>query len=155
MVEFLQNYGLIGLFLGTFMSATIIPFSSEIFVTGALISGLNPLLVFIAAVAGNWLGGLTTYWMGRIGKWEWIEKWFKVKEESLLKQKAKIDKYGSLLAFCTWFPFVGDIFSIGLGFYKINFTKCAIFTLIGRSCRFGVWILLYVIFGESIINFFS
>ena len=155
MVELLQNYGLIGLFIGAFLSSTIIPFSSEIFVTGALISGLNPLFVFISAVAGNWLGGLTTYWVGRMGKWDWIEKWFKVKEESLLKQKAKIDKYGSLLAFLTWLPIVGDVFSIGLGFYKVNFTKCAIFTLIGRACRFAIWIALFLIFGESIMNIFS
>ena len=44
---------------------------------------------WLCATAGNWLGGLTSYWIGRIGKWEWIEKWFRVKEETLLKQKSK------------------------------------------------------------------
>jgi len=154
MVEFLQDYGLIGLFIGTFLSSTIIPLSSEIFITGVLISGLNPMFVFIVAVAGNWLGGLTTYWVGRIGKWEWIERWFKVKKESLLKQKARIDKYGSWLAFFAWFPAIGDVMSIGLGFYKVNFTKCAIFSLIGRGCRFAVWIILFEIYGDSIMNLF-
>ena len=80
---------------------------------------------------------------GRIGKWEWIEKWFHVSEEKLLKQKSKIDKYGSWIALITWLPFVGDVFAIGLGFYKLNFAKCAVFMLIGKGARFAIWILLF------------
>ena len=107
-LEFLLDLGYIGLFIGTFIAATVVPFSSDFLIIGILIAGGDPLVSWICATAGNWLGGLTSYWIGRIGKWEWIEKWFHVKEETLLKQKSKIDKYGSLLAFLTWLPFVGD-----------------------------------------------
>ena len=151
-LNFLLDLGYIGLFIGAFVAATIVPFSSDFLIVGILIAGGDPVISWICATAGNWLGGLTSYWIGRIGKWEWIEKWFHVKEETLLKQKSKIDKYGSLLAFMTWLPFVGDVFAIGLGFYKLHFGRCAIFMLIGKKCvtlhpvlTYGVMVALQIL----------
>jgi membrane protein YqaA with SNARE-associated domain len=116
-MEWLQGLGLLGLFLGTFMAATMVPFNSTVLYIGILLTGVNPWIVFLVGTLGNWSGGLTTYGVGRLGKWEWIEKWFKVKPETLIEQKAKIDRWGSLLALVTWLPFVGDVFAIALGFY--------------------------------------
>ncbi|AGY54808.1 hypothetical protein BRDCF_p2181 [Bacteroidales bacterium CF] len=152
-MELLSQLGLIGLFLGCFLAATVVPFSSDFLMVGVLIAGINPVLAIIVATAGNWLGGLTSYYIGFIGKWDWIEKWFKVKEETLLKQKNNIDKYGSMLAFLTWLPIIGDIFAVTLGFYKVNFTKSAIFMLIGKGARFAFWALLYHYFGEHVLDF--
>jgi len=152
-MELLSQLGLIGLFLGCFLAATVVPFSSDFLMVGVLIAGINPVLAIIVATAGNWLGGLTSYYIGFIGKWDWIEKWFKVKEETLLKQKHNIDKYGSMLAFLTWLPIIGDIFAVTLGFYKVNFTKSAIFMLIGKGARFAFWALLYHYFGEHVLDF--
>ena len=117
-MEFLLEYGYIGLFIGTFLAATILPFSSEFLLLGLLIAGADPWTCFLWATLGNWTGGLTSYYMGYLGKWEWIEKWFRVKRETLDKQKKYIDKYGSMLAFLSWLPLVGDVFAIGLGFTK-------------------------------------
>ena len=152
-MELLSQLGLIGLFLGCFLAATVVPFSSDFLMVGVLIAGINPVLAIIVATAGNWLGGLTSYYIGFIGKWDWIEKWFKVKEETLLKQKHNIDKYGSLLAFLTWLPIIGDVFAVTLGFYKVNFTKSAILMLIGKGARFAFWALLYHYFGEHVLDF--
>ena len=152
-MELLSQLGLIGLFLGCFLAATVVPFSSDFLMVGVLIAGINPVLAIIVATAGNWLGGLTSYYIGFIGKWDWIEKWFKVKEETLLKQKNNIDKYGSMLAFLTWLPIIGDIFAVTLGFYKVNFTKSAIFMLIGKGARFAFLALLYHYFGEHVLDF--
>ncbi len=142
-MEFLQEWGYIGLFLGAFMAATVVPFSSDILLVGILLAGGDPVLSFFSATAGNWLGGLSSYGLGRLGKWEWIEKWFRVSKETLQKQKARIDKYGAWIALLTWLPFVGDVFAIGLGFYKLNFPKCALFMLIGKGARFAFWIALF------------
>ncbi|MFA5848549.1 MAG: YqaA family protein [Bacteroidales bacterium] len=152
-MEFLESLGYIGLFLGSFMASTIVPFSSDVLFVGVLLAGGNPLVSFIVATTGNWLGGLTSYGVGYLGKWEWIEKWFRVKEESLVKQKTKIEKYGSLIAFFSWVPFVGDLFAVGLGFYKVNFTRSAIFMLVGKAVRFAFWAILYHYFGEAVLNF--
>jgi membrane protein YqaA with SNARE-associated domain len=99
-MEWFQGLGLPGLFLGTFMAATMVPFNSTVLYIGILLTGVNPWIVFLVGTLGNWSGGLTTYGVGRIGKWEWIEKWFKVKPETLTAQKEKIDRWRSLLALC-------------------------------------------------------
>lgn len=152
-VEFLQEYGVAGLFVASFLAATVIPFSSEIVLTGVLIAGVNPLFAFFAATSGNWLGGLTSYYVGHLGRWDIIERWFGVSEEKLIKQKSKIEKYGSLIAFFTWMPLIGDVLAIALGFYRVNFMNSAIFMLIGRSVRFSVIIGLYVFFDSWVLDY--
>ncbi|NCE73254.1 YqaA family protein [Odoribacter sp. Z80] len=137
-----------GLFLGSFLASTLIPMSADVLLIGTLALGGNPWICLLIATMGNWLGGLTSYWLGRIGKWEWIERWLKVKEEKLLQQKKNIDRYGIWLALFTWLPIAGDLFAIALGFYKVNPWLSAIYMLIGRLGRFLVWIFLYLHFAE-------
>lgn len=151
-MELFGDLGYLGLFIGTFLAATVVPFSSDFLIIGVLVAGANPLLAFILATVGNWLGGLTSYYLGHLGKWEWIEKWLRVKEESLNKHKSRIEKYGSLIALLSWAPFVGDIFAIGLGFYRVDFLKSAVFMFIGKALRFAFWIGLYYLMGESALS---
>lgn len=151
-MELFGDLGYLGLFIGTFLAATVVPFSSDFLIIGVLVAGANPLLAFILATVGNWLGGLTSYYLGHLGKWEWIEKCLRVKEDSLNKHKSKIEKYGSLIALLSWAPFVGDIFAIGLGFYRVDFLKSAVFMFIGKALRFAFWIGLYFLMGESVLS---
>ncbi|MFR4045652.1 MAG: YqaA family protein [Odoribacter splanchnicus] len=102
----------------------------------------------VIATTGNWLGGLTSYWIGWLGRWEWIERWLKVKEEKLLRQKKNIDRYGVWLALFTWLPLIGDLLAVALGFYKIKPYASAIYMLIGRFARFLLWTWLYLQYGE-------
>ncbi len=150
LLGFLQQWGVLGLFVGSFLAATVVPFASDVLYVGVLAAGAPPFASFLSASIGNWLGGITSFGVGWLGKWEWIEKIFKVTPEKLARQKEKIDKYGALLAFMSWLPFVGDLFAIGLGFYKLPPVKCAIYMLIGKGTRFLIWIALFLIFGENL-----
>ncbi len=151
-MEILGDLGYIGLFLGTFLAATVFPFSSDVLLVGVLLAGANPMISLVVATFGNWLGGLTSYYLGYLGKWDWIEKWLRVKEESLVKQKNRIEKYGSLIAFFSWVPFIGDFLAVGLGFYKVNFKKSAIYMFLGKAIRFAFWVILYHYFGEAVLS---
>ena len=142
-MEWLVEYGYIGLFFGAFLAATIIPLSSDVLLVLLLVAGAEPVTAVTSAALGNWLGGLSSYGLGYLGKWEWIEKWFGVTKEKLERQRKKILKYGSILAFFTWLPLIGDVMAIGLGFYRINFKKSAVFMLIGKSTRFIMWAIAY------------
>ncbi|MDL2262286.1 DedA family protein [Bacteroidales bacterium OttesenSCG-928-I21] len=154
-MENLVRFGYLGLFIGSFLASTLIPFSSDILLTGILFLGANPWIALAVATLGNWLGAMTTYGLGYLGKWEWIEKLFKVKPETLEKQKTKIDKYGKLLAFFTWLPIVGDVMALALGFYKVSPKLSTLFMLTGRFIRFLVWTLLYIYFGDKFIELVS
>jgi membrane protein YqaA with SNARE-associated domain len=152
-LESLSGLGYLGIFAGSFLAATVIPFSSDLLLIGALIAGSDPLFTFISATIGNWLGGLSSYYVGYLGKWEWIEKWFRVKRETLERQKTRINRHGSIIALLTWLPFIGDVLAIALGFYKVNFVKSAIFMLIGKGVRFLGWITLFLLFGAKFFDF--
>lgn len=49
-----------------------------------------------------------------------------------------------MLALLTWLPFIGDIFAIALGFYRVDFRKSALLMLIGKGARFVMWALLFL-----------
>lgn len=145
-MEWLNELGLLGLFLGTFLAATIFPFSSDALYLGILAVTGDPVGCLIVGTLGNWLGSVSTYWIGWIGKWEWIEKWFKVKRETLQKQKEKVDRYGAILALTCWVPFIGDVIAIALGFYKTSPFWSIVLMLVGKFGRFLVWNLIYGLF---------
>lgn len=138
----LEKLGLAGLFIGTFLAATILPFSSDALYAGALLAGLPPVAVLLTGTLGNWLGGVTTYFLGRLAKWEWVERVFKVKPETLEKQHRIIKKYGVWTALIVWVPFVGDVVALALGFYKCPAIWSLLLMLIGKMGRFAIWTLL-------------
>ncbi len=142
----LEGLGLWGLFIGTFLAATVLPFSSDALYLAILAATDNPVGCLAVGTLGNWLGSVFTFWIGWIGKWEWIEKWFKVKPETLVRQKEKVNRYGVWLALLCWVPFVGDVIAIALGFYKTRPVGTAILMLVGKFARFLVWNMLYGLF---------
>lgn len=135
----LEELGLLGLFIGTFLAATVVPFSSDALYVAILLATKAPVPCLVVGSLGNWLGGVTTYFLGRIAKWEWIEKTFKVKKETLEKQKRLIDKYGVWVALLTWIPFVGDVIAIALGFYRAPAGWSLLLMLVGKLGRFAIW----------------
>jgi len=48
-----------------FLAATIIPFYSELILVPLLLEGRNPLALWTAATAGNTLGAVVNWWIGR------------------------------------------------------------------------------------------
>ena len=67
MLEFLLEWGYLGIFIGCFLAATVVPFASDALLVGMLLAGGDVWMTVACASAGNWLGGLTTYGIGRIG----------------------------------------------------------------------------------------
>ena len=142
----LEELGLLGLFIGTFLAATIVPFSSDAVYLAILAATGNPVGCLAVGTLGNWLGSVVPYFIGWLGKWEWIEKWFRVKPETLARQKAGIDKYGVWLALICWVPVAGDVVAIALGFYRTRPFWTITLMLVGKFLRFLVWNLVYGLF---------
>ncbi len=142
----LANLGLLGLFIGAFLAATVVPFSSDALYLAVLAMTKNPVGCLLVGTAGNWLGSVLTFWIGWIGKWEWMEKWFKVRPETLEKQKRQIDKFGIWMALVAWVPVIGDVIAIALGFYKTKPGWTMFLLLVGKFLRFLAWNLVYGLF---------
>lgn len=138
-MEFLVEYGYIGVFVASFLAATILPFSSEVVLTGVMLAGASYWPCMIAATAGNFLGGMTCYWLGTLGKIDWIEKYLKMKKEKLLNIQKWVEKKGSWTAFFVFLPGVGDFIAVALGFLRANVWIVAGSMLAGKAIRYWVW----------------
>lgn len=138
----LQSLGLFGLFIGCFLAATVIPFSSDALYIAVLAATKDPVGCLLAGTIGNWLGSVLTYWIGWAARWEWIEKWFHVSREKLEKQKGLLDRWGVWAALLCWVPIVGDVIAIALGFYRCKPFWSIVLMLVGKFSRFAIWTLL-------------
>ena len=141
-MEFLIEYGYIGVFIASFLAATILPFSSEIVLTGVLISGALYWPCMIAATTGNFLGGMTCYWLGMMGKIEWIEKYLRLDVAKLERVQKWTKNKGAWTAFFVFLPGVGDFIAVALGFMRANIVVVAIAMLVGKALRYWVWMEL-------------
>ena len=141
-MENLAEWGYIGLFIASFLAATIIPFSSELVLSILIANNYDLTTSLIVASIGNWMGGLSSYLIGRLGSWDTIEKYLRVKRDKILLWKKKIDSRGGLLAFLCWLPVVGDPIAIALGFFRTNILTVAIFMLVGKFARYFIWAMI-------------
>lgn len=139
MAEGLFDYSLWGLFLASFLAATVVPFSSEALLAFLIINGTDAFTAVLVASAGNWLGGMSSYAIGYLGKWEWIEKYLRIKRESIEKWHNRLYKRGAVFAFLSWVPVVGDIFAVGLGILRASILVTAIAMLAGKFLRYVIW----------------
>lgn len=138
-MEFLYDHGLWGLLLASFLAATLIPFSSDALLLLMVANGFEPIPCIMVATFGNWIGGMSSYYLGYLGKWEWIEKYLKVKREKIEQWHYRMEKRGAIFAFFSWLPFVGDVFTVGLGVLRTNWKIVAIAMLTGKFLRYLVW----------------
>tara|TARA_B110000116_G_scaffold77792_1_gene67479 strand:- start:14442 stop:14891 length:450 start_codon:yes stop_codon:yes gene_type:complete len=149
-MESFIEWGYLGLFLASFLGATIIPLSSEIVLSFLILNGYDFKLSLLIATIGNWLGGLSSYYLGRLGRWETLERFFNLKKEKIHHLKTKIDKWGSALAFLCWLPIIGDPIAVSLGFFRINYILVATWMLFGKIFRYIIW-SLFTVWGISLI----
>ena len=124
------------MFLGCLLSATIIPFSSEALVTGALLLDYSPWTVILIATLGNTLGGMTCFLLGWLCKWSWIERFLKVKEETMAKAHLKVEKYGSFAALLAWLPIIGDPIALAMGVMRTRVVPTTVLMFIGKGLRY-------------------
>ncbi len=137
MLELIE-YGYIGLFVACFLAATILPLSSEALLGVMLFSDYNTTSLIIVASIGNWLGGMSSYYLGYIGKWEWIEKYLRIKKEKIEKLNRRIHRKGSLFALLCWLPIIGDLIAVALGVIRVNVYRVSVYMLVGKFVRYIV-----------------
>lgn len=136
------EYGYFGLFLASFLAATILPVASEIFLTAMFHYGYEPLACLAIATAGNSMGAWLNYGIGYLGNPNWLRK-LGAKPEKIEQWKVKIQRYGSWMALLCWLPFVGDIIGIGLGFFRVPWLPTFLLITVGKFVRYAIVTLFF------------
>ncbi len=123
------------LFASAFLSATILPGSSEVFLAGGIAADPSRWLALIAiATAGNTLGSMTGWCIGRF-----IPE--KEKEGRALRW---LHKYGIWAVLLCWLPLVGDALSIAAGWLRFNPAATMALIAVGKAARYVAvaWVVL-------------
>ncbi len=82
-VDFLIAAGPLGMFVSAFLAGSILPFSSELVLYGLLEADCSPAALLPWGTIGNTVGSLVNYYIGTLGRDEWITKYAKVTPDKL------------------------------------------------------------------------
>ena len=124
-----ESLSLWGLFASSILSATLLPGNSELVLVAVLHQA--PALkwpAILIATAGNTLGGMTSYLIGRL---------FPKPQGS--RVVAWLTRYGPAALLLSWAPVVGDALCVASGWLRQNATAAAVFIAAGKFLRY--WVL--------------
>lgn len=147
MEDFFIQYGYWGMFLAAFLAGSFIPFSSEA-VMGALLiaTDMDPVLTVASGTAGNFLGSLVNYGIGRLGNVERLRQWLKIKPRRMEQAQRWATRRGAWLGFFAFLPILGTAICLVLGVMRANVLIFCLTMLTGK-------ILRYIIVAASVLAF--
>lgn len=137
-IDFLFQFGYLGLFIISFLAASLLPLSSELFVLGMPPLGYNPWLVGIVATLGNFSGALTNYYVGMKGTDFALARYFEVKEKTWQRAERFYERWGPVALFFSWVPFIGDPLTAVAGAFHIDIRVFTFWVMLGKGMRYVV-----------------
>src|SRR3546814_16628149 len=97
-----------GLFLVAFLAATILPAQSEVGLAGLVMSDSHSVVLLVAvASAGNILGAVVNWGLGRGIERFAGRRWFPITPNRLERAAGWYRRYGSWSMLFSWAPFIG------------------------------------------------
>ena len=114
------------LFASSFLAATLLPGGSEAVLFGML--RLEPELApkaIAVATTGNTLGGLSSYFIGRV-----------LPKGRPLKALAAVQRYGSPVLLLSWVPIVGDALCVAAGWLRVHAGLASLYIALGKLARY-------------------
>jgi len=136
----ITNFGYLGLFLISFLAATLLPLGSEAAVTLMAIAEFNPSRILIVATIGNSLGALINYLVGKWGAAFIFTKYIQVDQSTLEKLEKVYGRWGAPVLFFAWLPFVGDPLTVAAGVLRVNIYVFTFWVVLGKLFRYYVLI---------------
>jgi len=128
------DVGLTGLFLSSFLSATLLPGGSEALLFAVL--RMHPeqaTLALVLATVGNTLGGMTTYGMARL-----------VPQHLAERPLAMARRWGTPVLILAWAPVIGDLLCAAAGWLRLPWLASMLWMAAGKAARYGAVLWLAV-----------
>lgn len=137
---FLSQYGYWGMLTAAFLAGSFFPFSSEAVMVGLMATGLDPWILMIYGTIGNVLGSIVNYYIGRLGKMEWIERYLHVKKKNLDRAHRFLEGHGAWMGFFAFLPILGSAITIVLGLMRSNVIITFVAITLGKFFRYIILI---------------
>ncbi|WP_333873281.1 YqaA family protein [Methylobacter sp.] len=132
----------LGLFGVSFLAATLIPFYSEVALVGLLAAGYDPWLLWLFASAGNTLGAVVNWVLGRYLLYFEHRRWFPFPSSKLHRYQRWYQHFGVWSLLLAWLPVGGDALTFIAGIMRVHLGIFLILVGFGKSLRYAVIILL-------------
>lgn len=142
----LEGLGLLGLFLVSFLAATVLPAQSEALLGGLLLAGTySPVTLVAVASIGNTLGSVVNWMLGLAVEKFSDRRWFPVKHQQLERASRWYHKYGRWSLLMSWAPFIGDPLTVAAGVLREPFWSFFLLVAIAKTVR-------YIILAAVVLN---
>lgn len=127
------------LFLAAFLAATIVPAQSEAVLVGLILAKEQPVvLLLLVATAGNVLGSVVNWLLGRFIEHFRARPWFPVSEQKLARAEAWYRRFGIWSLLLSWVPIIGDPLTVVAGLLRTPFPTFLILVTIAKAGRYAV-----------------
>jgi membrane protein YqaA with SNARE-associated domain len=130
--------GPLGLFLGAFLSATLLPGSSEAALIALLALGRSdPILLVAVATAGNVLGSVINWAIGRFFAHFSDRGWFPVSRAAYERAAGWYNRFGLWSLLFAWLPVIGDPLTLVAGALRVGFWRFLVLVTLGKAGRYA------------------
>jgi membrane protein YqaA with SNARE-associated domain len=132
-----ETASLFGLFASAFLSATLLPGSSEAVLLGLLaLRNADPVLLIAIATAGNVLGSVVNYLLGRFLAHFSDRPWFPIKPQSYARAVDWYRRLGVWSLLLAWVPVIGDPLTAVAGALRVDFRLFLLLVTLGKLGRY-------------------
>ena len=133
--------GLWGLWLSAFLSATVLPGSSEV-VMAALVATYPQLAwwSFWVALSGNVLGALLSFGMGTASRLGY-QRFQRLRVDEQHPMVLRLRRVGPPALVLSVLPLVGDVMVLAAGWFRLPFWPCVWWITVGKAARYALLLL--------------
>ena len=126
-----------GLFAAAFVAATILPAQSELLLGAMLVSGrFDATLLLAVATAGNVLGSVVNWVLGRYFAHYREKRWFPASPATMARAEAWFARFGPAVLLLSWVPVIGDPLTVFAGALRMRFTIFLLVVTIAKGGRY-------------------
>ncbi len=123
------------LFGSALLSSTLFPGGSEALLLYRLHQGDDPLASVLTATAGNVLGSLITYGMGRFGR-QAVQRRSEKTDRHIMRAEHWFKRFGRPSLLLAWLPIVGDPLCLVAGVLRVNVISFLLLVTLGKLARY-------------------
>ena len=130
------------LFGSALLSSTLFPGGSEALLLYRLHQGDDPIASVLTATAGNVLGSLITYAMGRFGR-EAVQRRSAKTEQHIARAERWFTRFGHPSLLLAWLPVVGDPLCLVAGVLRVGVPVFLLLVTLGKLARYAAlaWLM--------------
>ncbi len=129
--------GYAGLFAAAFVAATILPAQSELLLGAMLVSGRFEIALLLAvATAGNILGSIVNWLLGRYLAHHQEKRWFPASPATVARAETWFARFGPAILLLSWVPVVGDPLTVVAGVLRMRFTTFLLVVTLAKGGRY-------------------